>query len=232
MQYNLVIIILIIILVLLFIYNLLYLITTFYNGSINETFKNNNYEETYSFHLLLATMGKNSIFNMLDSIKDQLNEKDYLTIVFDGPNLPNIDKVKEYIQKFKCTTNIIIEEKNLGFWGHAIRNKYKKLPGDFIFHIDDDDTIPKNTMNVLRKKCIDKNIIYIFKMNNNGDIIWKKKDIVLNEIGTPMGIIPISINSTSNFEYIYGGDYLFYKKLKENNNKIVFFEDIIYNVKS
>ena len=69
-------------------------------------------------------------------------------------------------------------------------------------------------------------------MNNNGDIIWKKKDIVLNEIGTPMGIIPISINSTSNFEYIYGGDYLFYKKLKENNNKIVFFEDIIYNVKS
>jgi uncharacterized protein YneF (UPF0154 family) len=47
--------------------------------------KNKEYFETEeseiknpSFHILIATMGKDSIFNLLEKLKEQLNKEDYL----------------------------------------------------------------------------------------------------------------------------------------------------------
>ena len=217
-------IILLIIIIFLIIF-LLYKYKYFFNI---ELFSENN---NPSFHILIATIGKESIFNIIDSLNQQLNENDYLTIVFDGPNLPNIDKVKMKTLKLKCKVNIIVEEKNLGFWGHAIRNKYNNLEGDFVFHIDDDDNIVNDCMNTLRNICQDKNTIYIFKMDVNNDIIWKTKEIIHGEIGTPMGIIPTKINSTSYFTYKYGGDFDFYKKLENDGNKIEYIDKVIYMVR-
>lgn len=194
-----------------------------------ESFSNANLESK-SFHLLLCTMGKDSIFNMLNSIKDQLNKNDYLTIVFDGPNLPNVDSVKKYVSYFKCNTNVIVEQKNLGYWGHAIRNKYHDLPGDFIFHIDDDDIVVPDGMNIIREHCKNKDTIYIFQIiMANGSKIWKTKDIIETEISTQNGVIPMQLNATSEFTYRYGGDYDFYKKLKQQ--KIEYVEKVIYKMK-
>ena len=103
-----------------------------------------NYEQKkdFSFHVLLATIGKKSIYNILSMLKDQLNKIDYLTIVFDGKNNSEMAKdILKYVIDFKCKVNIIIEDENLGYWGHGIRNKYKDLEGDFCFHIDDDDIL-------------------------------------------------------------------------------------------
>ena len=87
-----------------------------------------------SFHVLLATIGKQSIFNILSMLKIQLSNIDYLTIVFDGINKSkNIEEVKEFTKTFLCKVNIIIEENNLGYWGHAIRNKHNNLEGDFYY---------------------------------------------------------------------------------------------------
>lgn len=188
-----------------------------------------------SFHILLPTIGKDSIFTMLKSIKNQVSVHDYLTIVFDGPELPNIIKVKEYTNDFVCTINIIVEDTKLGYWGHGIRNKHNILLGDFIWHVDDDDIITENSMSVIRNKCKDLNTIYIFKMilDDNNNIIWKNKRILPNEIGTPMGIVPMKLNSTSLFTFCYGGDYEFYKTLENNNpnSNIEYNEDIIYRVR-
>ena len=52
----------------------------------------------------------------------------------------NLEKVKKYCdENIRGQISIIYEDKNLGFWGHGIRNKHNKLKGDFIFHIDDDE---------------------------------------------------------------------------------------------
>ena len=70
----------------------------------------------HSFHVLLATIGKPSIFNILATLKKQLHKCDYLTIVFDGiDKSKNIDNVKKYCLNFECNVNIIVEEKNLGY---------------------------------------------------------------------------------------------------------------------
>lgn len=183
----------------------------------------------YSFHVLLATIGKISILKMLELLKNQLSEIDYLTIVFDGKDKSkNIDVIKSFCNDFKCKVNIIIEENNLGYWGHGIRNKHNDLLGDFIYHIDDDDVIFDNTFQILRKHCKDINTIYIFKIVlENNKIVWRKPTIELNYISTQSGVIPNAINKTGYWELKYGGDYNFYKGITEKHNTI-FIDKIIY----
>lgn len=185
---------------------------------------------TYSFHVFIPTIGKESIFNMLVLLKQQLTENDYLTIVFDGPDLPNIDEVKIFTKYFSCSVNIIVEPVNTGYWGHIIRNKYKNLAGDFIWHVDDDDVIPSNSMEIIRNHCVDKSKLYIFKMTDkDGKLLWKTQSITFCEISTQMGITPTHINDISTFEYYYGGDFNFYKKIEDAGVPIEYVDKVIYS---
>lgn len=199
-------------------------------------FKGRIYKEEqkkkYSFHVLLATIGKISILNMLELLKKQLTNIDFLTIVFDGKDKSkNIEVIQHFCNDFLCNVNIIVEDNNLGYWGHGIRNKHKDLKGDFIFHIDDDDIIFDNTFDIIRKHCNDINRIYIFKIIlENNKIIWRKPEIELNYISTQSGIIPIEMNKNSYFELKYGGDYNFYKTLSEKYD-MIFIDKIIYKKK-
>jgi hypothetical protein len=98
-----------------------YLLEGRYLGRIYNTDQIN----AKSIHVLMATIGKDSIFHILSQLKNQLKNNDFLTIVFDGEKKSkNIEKVKDFTSTFECKVNIIIEEKNLGFWGHGIRNKH------------------------------------------------------------------------------------------------------------
>lgn len=196
-------------------------------------FKKENFDENAkSFHILIATIGKEGIFRILNSFKTQLLQNDYLTIVFDGPDWPNIQKVIDFTKDFQCHVSVIIEEKNLGHWGHGIRNKYKDLKGDFVFHVDDDDDITSDCMESIRTNCVDLNKIYLFKMQlDSKKIIWTEKKIKHSEVGTPMGILPIEINKKSDFGYFYGGDYEFYKNLETQGIPFEYIDKLTYVVK-
>jgi hypothetical protein len=189
-------------------------------------------KKKYSFHVLIATIGKISILKMLELLNNQLTEIDFLTIVFDGyDKSKNIDIIQKYCSNFICKVNIIVEKKNLGYWGHGIRNKYKKLEGDFIYHIDDDDIIFNDTFDTIRKYCTDINMIYIFKIIlENNKIIWKTPKIELNHISTQSGVIPRELNKKGYWELKYGGDYNFYKSICNDNNTI-FIDKVIYKKK-
>lgn len=189
-------------------------------------------KKRYSYHVLLATIGKITILNMLELLKKQLTEIDYLTIVFDGKDKSkNIEVIQNFCLNFCCKVNIIIEDNNLGYWGHVIRNKHKDLEGDFVFHVDDDDIIFDNTFEIIRKHCVDINRIYIFKIIlENNKIIWRKPEIELNYISTQSGIIPINMNKNSMFELKYGGDFNFYKRLDEIYD-MIYIDKIIYKKK-
>ena len=203
-----------------------YLIEGRYLGRIyNNLFLKN----TISYHVLLATIGKNSIFRILELLKKQLIHSDFLTIVFDGKeNANNSNNVIQFCKDFKCKVNIIVEENNLGYWGHGIRNKYNNLEGDFIYHIDDDDIIYNETFNIIRKHCKDNNLIYIFKiMLESNDIIWKDKNIIHTKISTQSGVIPMKFNKDGFWGLRYGGDFDFYKDLSTKFN-MVFIDKLIY----
>ena len=203
------------------------------NYLIEGRYKGRIYKETQksvcSIHVLMATIGKKSIFNILTQLKEQLLETDFLTIVFDGINNSMIaDSVKFFCKNFKCTINIIIEHDNLGYWGHGIRNKYNDLQGDFIYHIDDDDNIYNDTFDNIRYHCKDNKAIYIFKiMLENNSIVWKEKKIKYTKISTQSGVIPVYINKNGYFGLFYGGDYEFYNNLSKQFN-VIFIDKLIY----
>jgi len=203
------------------------------NYLIEGRYKGRPYKEIqnklFSIHVLLATIGKISIFNILSQLKKQLLDRDFLTIVFDGINNSIIsESVKKFCETFKCTVNIIIEYKNLGYWGHGIRNKYNDLHGDFIYHIDDDDNIYNNTFDIIRYHCKDTETIYIFKiMLENNNIVWKEKNIKHAKISTQSGVIPSHINKNGYFGLFYGGDYEFYNNLSQKYN-VIFIDKLIY----
>jgi hypothetical protein len=185
-------------------------------------------ENKIKFHLLLPTVGRHSIFNMLDSIASQLRPSDYLTIVYDGLlNSSNVLDVKEYIKDWNCNIKIYIEVDNLGYWGHSIRNLYKDLEGDFILNIDDDDTLADNGLDIIRSHCINTNYSYIFCFKMNDKVYWEYPDIREGNIGTPCGVISIKANKLCSWALKYGGDYNYYLDVKKNS-KITFIQKIIY----
>lgn len=189
-----------------------------------------------TFHILLTTIGKKSIFRMIYSLKSQLNKNDFLTIVYDAKDIDNTyDILKEELHSFKCKTNLIMEETNLGYWGHGIRNKYKKIinEGDFILHADDDDIYKENALKICREKCVDKECLYFFRFQRGHEIFWLTKEPVMNNIGTPCGVIPLQMNKKGRWGDFYGGDGYFYQdiiKQMDGNDKYQFVDFIFYVV--
>lgn len=187
-----------------------------------------------TFNIIIATIARPHLESMLNSLKDQLLEDDCLTIVFDGCKQNNTGDLSD----FKCKINIFEEPVALGFWGHAIRNKYATLlePRTFVMHADDDDTYISGSFESLRKSCVNPTTLYVSKMFGRGNdgIIPRNNVICAGNIGTPNGIIPFELNKKSSWQNNIFGDGGFYENLQrvqnELGNDIVFLPDIIYKV--
>ena len=201
----------------------------------NNSILENNSGNFPTFHILIATCGRNSLKRMLDSLKNELNERDAISIIFDGADALNKSSFNNnWISTHKCKINIIEQVPNLGFWGHGIRNIYQGILDPrttFIMNADDDDEYIPGSFNKLRSICIDPNILYISKFlvkHNNILIPRQNEKIVQNDIGTPCGIIPFDIANTSSWAPRYGGDFNYYDNLQYD--KIQFLDIVIYNV--
>lgn len=191
-------------------------------------------ERPISLHFLLPTIGRKSIFNMLHSLKKQLQPQDYITVIFDAKDQNRVfNKVKAKLAQFPCKTNLIFEEKNLGYWGHNIRNKYNALPGDFVLHCDDDNTYTNNSLSMIRKICSDPTKLYIFRIQVNSKILWTTPGIKISCIDTSNGVIPTSYNTLSSWKPRYGGDYDFYCTLSQNipPANITFVDFVIHKIR-
>ena len=186
-----------------------------------------------TFNILIASIGRESVKNMLYSLKNQLTEHDCITIVFDGV-IPNFEIDTS---DFLCKVYIYYEDINLGYWGHGIRNKYNPIleKRDFVLHADDDDIYLTNSFQLLRKHCIDTNLLYVAKMNFRpweDRFVPETNEIKSGNIGTPCGIIPYELNKINTFGLYHGGDFLFYENISRCVSNIVFLDYVIYQIRS
>lgn len=210
------------------------ILNNLYNKSKSETVKDtinilNMTKHIPTFNIFIATIGRNTLENLIESLVDQLTENDCLTIVFDNNTIRDILN----IDKLKCKIVITNEQTKLGYWGHGIRNKYSSIleKRDFILHADDDDIYFPNSFDKLRKECLNTNTIYIAKMVKSDGIIIpsNRLDIIQGNIGTPCGIIPYEYNMKGNWGYFYGGDGNFYIDLIKKFGRFIRLQTIIYN---
>lgn len=172
---------------------------------------------------------------MLKSLENQLNKEDCLTIIFDV-----VKPIQEvYGFNFKCKLKIIHQKENLGARvGETIREFYKnKLEErDFIMHADDDDEYLPGSFDKLRKKCKDKNCLYIAKMSfipfENRYVPTDINNIFKGgNIGTPNGIIPFNLNKIGKWGQRHGGDGKFYINISKRCKRFEFLDILIYQIR-
>jgi len=192
---------------------------------------------TPTFHVVIATAGRESLMNMLNSLKPQLVENDALTIIFDGKYAKEKSKyTDEYAKGMKCKVNVIEQIPGLKAYGHASINKY--LPDlqpvtTYVMFADDDDHYLEGAFDTLRKKCVDPDILYIAKVRDKNLIIppFGHTTIDPGYISKQCGIIPFKDKAKSKLgEITYTGDFDYYNDLKDKVKSVVFLEDIIYEV--
>jgi hypothetical protein len=199
------------------------------------------FAEAPTFHILIASSGRPSLVHMTNSLKDELNENDALTIVFDGPDAKEKSGITdEWTKDYKCKVNIFEQIPAVKSWGHDIRNKYQGIldpETTFVMHADDDDTYIPGSFDKLREICTDPDTLYITKMRRiykdgrPDDIIPRQnKDIKGGDISSQNGVIPRAIATMGVWENHYGGDFKYYEKLQESAPKIVFLDLIIYRI--
>lgn len=203
-----------------------------------------------TFNVVIATIGRKSLLHMLKSLENQLNKDDCLTIIFDG-----VEPLQEiYDFNFLCKVKVHHEIKSIGSkrvydqtreypgteGGEAVREFYKdKLEKrDFIMHADDDDEYLNNTMTKLRERCIDKECLYIAKMelkqshgNNTRLEIPRPGDnppFGGGNIGTPNGIIPYDLNKSGRWQSTQGGDGYFYGDIQSKAKRLELIDHVIY----
>jgi len=199
----------------------------------------NIYSPQPTFHILIATNGRPSIRNLLDSLEDELLYEDAITIVFDGPEAyARSGYSSGWVSSHVCNVNVFVEPENTGVWGHKIRNKYVSIlqqKTTFIMNADDDDVYINGAFSKLRRSCVDKNTLYIAKMtyeNNTSLVIPRQNNhIIKNDIGNPNGIIPFDLANKGVWGYTYTGDYEYYTSLSPHTPSIKFIDDVIYLVR-
>jgi hypothetical protein len=189
-------------------------------------------EKKPSLHVLIATIGRSSLIQMLDSLEHQLMPWDYITVIFDGKDVDDIfEKAAEKLSNFVCTSTLFMEPTNLGYWGHGIRNKYNALLGDFILHADDDDAYMPGAFSTIRYEVGQNlNALYLFRIITKNHHIISGNPVELGHISTQNGVIPMAYNSQATWEYYYGGDFSFYKKLVQKVPKVIYSDTIIYKL--
>jgi hypothetical protein len=192
------------------------------------------FAEECSFHVLIATIGKESLFQMLESLRCQLEERDYLTIVYDAKDVDGtLGRLPEVLKEFRCHHEVVVEPVNLGFLGHGIRNKHNVLTGDFVLHADDDDVYLPDAFEAIRRTCRDVSTLYIFRalvpdISIREGILITGRPFQLGHITTGMGVVPSQWNSRSTWAYRYGGDFDFYNGLFQTMPKTKFVRHTIY----
>jgi len=191
-----------------------------------------------SITVMLTTIGRPNLIDMLKSLTYELQKQDYLYIFVDG--LEYAELTKKIYDTIKddliCNVKIIVEETNLGYWGHGLRNKHQNnLLGDYIINADDDDIFIEGSFEKIRQIINSDNeeeTIYYFQFFNDfktNKVVWSEPFIAYGNIGTPSGVIPNKPDLFGIWGYRHGGDFDFYSSC--NFKKSNFVKEIIYVVR-
>jgi len=172
-------------------------------------------------------------------MKNELSERDAVTIVFDGKDKKAAAGWSDvWIKDFKAPI-ALFEEEHVGNWGHDHRTAYQtklKPQTTFIMHADDDDEYLPGFAQGLREACTDPNKLYIARMTYKSDrnrVIPRQSEVIKEaDIGSPCGIIPWAEAGKGVWENHYTGDFKYYEKLGAalGKDRISFIPNVIYLV--
>lgn len=162
-----------------------------------------------SISIFFATIGKDSLTRILDTMCNQLSENDKIYVVVDGKQYH--EKVKNMLSGYNV--QLILEDENLGYWGHGLRNKYQgMLEGDYILHADDDDIYLENSIKTIKeniKKYYGEMLLFRVKILGLDKTVWSNTKLKRANISTACGVIPNNYSKMGTWGHEYTGDFVF-----------------------
>ena len=97
---------------------------------------------------------KDYIIRCVDSLVNQTYKNIEIILVNDGSLDNSIDLVNE---KYDDDRIVIVNQENMGS-GQARNNGIKKASGDYLFFVDSDDFIDKDTISIMMNKMINDKV--------------------------------------------------------------------------
>ena len=201
------------------------------NGIVFKNKYNQKYMDIPTFNVLIATVGRPELQQMLDSLSPQLSPDDCLTVVFDGNAV--IPSTFDF-SNFKCKINLFNEPVALKYWGHGVRNKYADLleKRDFIMHADDDDVYTKDAFAKIKHDIAGRlETLFFYRFSLNNIPFPAKHTGKEGATGTPLGVIPYALNNKGFWEPRVGGDGSFYEQIIKQVKHVVYSDYIIYTLR-
>jgi hypothetical protein len=188
-----------------------------------------------SFHVMIVSGGRPELQIMLDSLKQELQPHDAITVVFDGKNAKNKSQyTDDWVKGINCSFHIKEQIPGLKHYGHLSLNKYLHdihPKTTYVMFADDDDVYKPESFNYLRQTCVDPDILYIAQMEDpEGKLIppTGTTNIKLNEISKQCGIIPFDKRTLSKMGERRNGDFNYYNNIKDKVKDIVYLNKVIY----
>ena len=190
-----------------------------------------------SITFLIATSGRKTLRDTVRSLYGQFNHGiDKIEVFFDGPPVevgPNYFYAEEQLYNGDLTLHQLPD--NLGYWGHAIRNKFQKtFKTDYVHHGDDDDQYAEAVMFRVRNDLRDNfGKLLLYKFRNSDGIVWTRPEFYFGNLGTPSGMIPNNPDIMGEWGLYGGGDFQFYEETRDKIGieNIIWKDLIIYKIR-
>ena len=140
-----------------------------------------------SIAVVIPTLGRPLLANMLASLIPQMLEKDEIIVVADGPEA--LERVTPICEGLPVR---VAEASNPeSVYGNHQRNVgIKMATGDLLWFCDDDDVVPPDAMITIRKVMAEDMTPTMFRQNHLGNIIWQTKEIIDGQVSSTQLICP------------------------------------------
>jgi hypothetical protein len=200
-----------------------------------------------TFHVLVLTVGRASIFRLLDSLEYQLSSRDFITVAIHAVDAENgtesgntradavsPEAITARLQRgFACSYFVQRIKLRPGHHYHQIRQMMKGIPGDFVIHSDDDNYYLPDAFLKIREHAVERNTLYVFRLGNCSSSVpytWRLKHLRIANVDTGNGVIPGWLNDKANWALLYFGDYHYYRNIHKFSINAPVFVDCIIGV--
>jgi hypothetical protein len=199
-----------------------------------------------SIAICVPTIGRDTLWDTLESIAKQLGVADSVTIMPDLANstLEGVDNARAAFQFFSDKTRDTRWNYDAMYyparsWGHCQRNRHIRLtnPGKWICSIDDDDAYTPTAFRAFRTAAVVYGAVpLIFRMRMpEGHLIWKdnyRGDMILGNYGTPCFLVPRVRGHDKNPVYglEYAGDHSYIHEAARMIGDPQFVNEVVANI--
>src|SRR6185503_20920621 len=145
----------------------------------------------------------------------------------------HLPHVEELWHQFSLPGKYVEVDGPHGDWGHSVRNLVlPRLVGDYVMALDDDDEMAPGAISVVRKalsatpsKC------HMFRMQWAGGLLWKDRELLHENVGTPMFVHP-NDGKFGKYAPVRGGDCQFAQEtVSLHGGELVWREEIVCHVR-